>query len=321
MTELSPLSRRHFFFGCFAAATVACRHKPPLAQQQVSITRAGSYSADLVDIIKRILVEHRVAVSGKRIVLKPNLVEFSTKAPINTHPVFVASAMEAFRSLGAASVQIAEGPGHRRMTLDLASVAGYFDIVGKFEDHFTDLNLDDISRIGLPNSFSTLRELYLPNTVLGCDLLVSLPKMKTHHWAGATLSMKNLFGIVPGGVYGWPKNVLHWAGIHESIADLHALFPKQFCLVDAIEAMEGNGPILGTTKHAGVIVAGSHPPSVDATCCRIMKINPDKIGYLQLAAKQAGWTSKNVRQIAETVASVATEFQLLPDFEDLRLSA
>jgi uncharacterized protein (DUF362 family) len=142
--------------------------------------------------------------------------------------------------------------------------------------------------------------------------------MKTHHWAGATLSMKNLFGIVPGGVYGWPKNVLHWAGIHECITDLHALFPRQFCLVDGIEAMEGNGPILGTARNAGVLVAGSHPPSVDATCCRIMKIDPDKIGYLQLAAKQSGWASQNVRQIAENISSVATAFQLIPEFAGLR---
>ena len=73
-----------------------------------------------------------------------------------------------------------------------------------------------------PPDISRLRSLYLPHTVLGSDLLVSMPKMKTHHWAGATLSMKNLFGIVPGGVYGWPKNVLHWASIHQSIADLHS---------------------------------------------------------------------------------------------------
>ncbi len=88
--------------------------------------------------------------------------------------------------------------------------------------------------------------------------------------------MKNLFGLVPGAVYGWPKNVLHWAGIDECIADLHYLFPRQFCLVDGIEAMEGNGPILGTRISPGVIVAGAHPPSVDATCCRIMQIDPQK---------------------------------------------
>ena len=322
---MAGITRRHFFFGSFAAA-VACRRPVQQAMsrfpaQQVSILGAGTYSADLTSVIRRILIEHRVDVAGKRVVLKPNLVEFSSKAPINTHPVFVASVAAAFHSLDAAEVRIAEGPGHRRMTLDLASAAGYFETYPRFEQTFTDLNVDDVSRVELRQQFSTLKELYLPNTVLGCDLLVSVPKMKTHHWAGATLSMKNLFGVVPGAVYGWPKNVLHWAGINESIADLHYLFPKQFSIVDGIEGMEGNGPILGTPKHAGVIVAGSHPPSVDATCCQIMQIDPSKIGYLDLIHRRSGWDANCIRQIGERVASVSTPFALIPDFADLRLHA
>ena len=49
--------------------------------------------------------------------------------------------------------------------------------------------------------------------------------------------------------------------------------------------MEGNGPIQGTPKTAGVMVAGSDPVAVDATCCRIMRIDPSQIGYLRLAAE------------------------------------
>ena len=125
-----------------------------------------------------------------------------------------------FIAIGAASVRIAEGPGHRRNTLDLADAAGYFRIVPRFEEIFTDLNIDDVSQIHIPRQVSRMGKLYLPNTALRADLLVSIPKMKTHHWAAATLSMKNLFGTVPGALYGWPKNMLHWAGIDESIADL-----------------------------------------------------------------------------------------------------
>ena len=109
--------------------------------------------------------------------------------------------------------------------------------------------------------------------------------MKTHHWVGATLSMKNLFGVVPSGIYGWPKNVLHWVGIEESIVDLHAAFRHHFAIVDGIVGMEGNGPIQGTAKHVGVLVAGGDPVAVDATCCRIMGIDPMRIRYLQLAAR------------------------------------
>ena len=264
------MKRRHFFFGLFSLSSACTTVRVPSKTAQVSIVKAAHYGVELSGLIRRIIVEHKLAVAGKRIVLKPNLVEFSPYLPINTNPIFVAAAQEAFRSLGAASVTIAEGPGHRRATLDMAESAGFFNAIKGFEANFVDLNLDEVSRIDFVRPFSTLQSLYLPHTVLSADLLVSLPKMKTHHWAGATLSMKNLFGIVPGSIYGWPKNVLHWAGIDQAIADLHTTFPKQFCLVDGIEAMEGNGPIQGTAKHAGVVVGGADPASVDASCCHII---------------------------------------------------
>ncbi len=315
----SEVTRRKMLIAPLALGACS-RVRPPAPERLVSVARAANYSVDLTAIVRGILREQSIDVRGKRVLLKPNLVEFTSGAPVNTNPVFVASVYEAFLAAGAAQVRIAEGPGHRRITMDLAENAGFFDAVPRFEQKFTDLNLDDVSRVKLHNPFSTLTELYLPKTALACDLLVSLPKMKTHHWVGATLSMKNLFGLVPGAVYGWPKNVLHWAGIDESIADLHQLFPNQFCIVDGIDGMQGNGPILGAAKHAGVLVAGAHPPSVDATCCRIMGIDPAGIKYLNLTAQRTGWSQKDVRQIGELPQSVYTPFDLPPGFENLRLA-
>jgi uncharacterized protein (DUF362 family) len=317
------MQRRHFFYGLFSLSTACTKLRVSARTSQVSIVKAGSYRIELRDLMRRILIEHRVPVAGKRVVLKPNLVEFNPGQPINTNPLFVAAAVEVFRSLGAASVTVAEGPGHRRATLDMAESAGFFQAISGFENNFVDLNLDEVSRVNLARSpaepFSTLKSLYLPHTILAADLLVSLPKMKTHHWAGATLSMKNLFGIVPGAVYGWPKNILHWAGIDNVIADLHTVFPKQFCLVDGIEAMEGNGPIQGTAKHLGVVVAGSHPPSVDATCCHIMGIDPPKLKYLELAASRSEFNVWQPQQLGERITDVSSDFQLHPNLQHLRL--
>jgi len=285
----------------------------------VSILRQPAYDQTIYDSLRRLLAEHQVKIRGKRVVLKPNLVEFDSATTINTHPLLVHAALEAFRSLGAAEVRIAEGPGHRRITMDLADAAGYFRTIPSFENIFTDLNLDEITPLHLKRPISKLRRVYFPNTALRCDLLVSMPKMKTHHWVGATLSMKNLFGLLPGGVYGWPKNVLHWAGINESISDLYAAFPNTFAIVDGVEGMEGNGPIQGTPKHAGVLVAGDHLPSVDATCCRIMGIDPAKIGYLQMSAGISSLAESNIRQTGEAVSAVRTDFRLLPDFQSIRL--
>lgn len=307
--------------GLAGAALSACSRVKEAARfpvSHVSVVKAPAYSMAIYDQIYRLAVEHKLNVRGKRIVLKPNLVEFDANTAINTHPMVVHAAFEAFTKLGAAEVRIAEGPGHRRGTLDLADAAGYFTTVRNFEDSFTDLNTDAVAKRDIPNPTSKLKSLYLPHTVLDCDLLVSLPKMKTHHWAGATLSMKNLFGVVPGGVYGWPKNVLHWAGIAESIVDLHHLFPRQFAIVDGIVGMEGNGPIQGTPKAAGVLVAGSDVAAVDATCCRIMGIDPRKIPYLEIARGTENLGEGSFRQIGETIASVRTPFELLDVWKEIR---
>ena len=316
------LTRREWIAagGGAAALAAGCARPPAPRTAAVTIVRAPAYDQTLYDTVRRMLALHRLDVRGRHVTIKPNLVEFEPESTINTSPLVVHATLEGFRALGAASVRIAEGPGHRRNTLDLADAAGYFRLMPDFEDRFTDLNLDDVSLVPLPRPFSRLTRLYLPNTLLGAGLVVSLAKMKTHHWVGATLAMKNLFGSVPGGVYGWPKNVLHWAGIHESIADLHSVYRRQFAMVDGVVGMEGNGPIQGGAKPVGVLVAGRDPVAVDATCCRIMKIDPLRVAYLRMAAQSgAPLAEANIRQTGETVAGVATPFELIPEFRALRL--
>jgi uncharacterized protein (DUF362 family) len=307
--------------GAIAGAGCARKTLPEPEPSRVSIVRAPAYGQSLYETVRRVLGEHGVDVRGRRVVLKPNLVEFEPGSSINTHPLLVHAALEALRSMGAATVRIAEGPGHRRNTLDLAEAAGYFETIPRFEDLFVDLNVDQVTRVYPRRRLSGLDKLYLPDTALGADLLISMPKMKTHHWAGATLAMKNLFGVVPSGVYGWPKNVLHWAGIDESIADLHALFPRRFAIVDGIVGMEGNGPIQGTPKAAGLLVSGADAVAVDATCCRIMRIDPQAIGYLRLGAGGGGgqMAEERIRQMGESIAGVATPFALPPGLQGLRL--
>jgi len=314
------LQRRELLAGSAASLLLGCSGGSKVKRPAlVSITRATRYTDDLAGHIRSILAQHRLAIRGKRVLLKPNLVEFEGGTAINTDPRMVRAAYEAFQSAGAREVRIAEGPGHRRNTMELAEAAGYFDTFRRFEDIFRDLNLDEISLVRFANPASRLDSIYLPQTALSCDLIVSMPKMKTHHWVGVTLSMKNLFGLVPGAVYGWPKNVLHWAGIDECIADLHSAFPKHFCLVDGIVGMEGNGPIQGTSKPVGVIVAGSDMVAVDATCCRIMQIDPARIRYLQLARERGQTTAANVIQIGESIESVRTPFHLIHELEGIRL--
>jgi uncharacterized protein (DUF362 family) len=301
----------------FTGATPA-RKGPPLTAS-VSILRAKSYSDDLVSRILEGVKQCGLDVRGQRVLLKPNLVEFDPKTCINTDVSVVAAALEAFRSLGAADVTIGEGPGHRRDTYAIAEMTRYRGEIPKFDALFTDLNRDDVSPI---QGFADRGEIYLPNTALRADLIVSLAKMKTHHWAGATLSMKNFFGVVPGSVYGWPKNELHQVGIDESIVELNRIFRRTFAIVDGVVGMEGNGPIQGTPKPVGVLVMGSDLPAVDATCCRIMGIDPARVTYLRMASERSlgAIGEAHIEQRGETITSVHTPFELIDSFKDLRLS-
>ncbi|MDQ6666207.1 MAG: DUF362 domain-containing protein [Acidobacteriota bacterium] len=312
---------RRVFIPAAAAGLAGCSRSVlntgPRGQSRVAILRAASYSGDLVDSLLRGAALCGLDVTGKRVLLKPNLVEFDRGAPINTNVALVAAAVEAFERLGASDVSIGEGPGHRRDTTALTEQAGYRAGISGFDRRFTDLNRDDVSPI---RNLAELTEIYLPRTALRADLIVSLAKMKTHHWAGATLSMKNLFGLVPGAVYGWPKNKLHFIGIDTSVAELHRIFPRCFGIVDGIVGMDGNGPIQGTPRQSNVIVMGADMVALDSTCCRVMGIEPEKIEYLRLASTRGHIEEARIEQLGESIASARLDYRLLPEMAHLRLA-
>ncbi len=316
--EFLPLAGAGLLSGYAGFKGGSQRVQKPAGSSAVAVVKAPSYSIDLVSRILEGVRECGLDVRGLKVLLKPNLVEFDPATCINTNVAVIAAALEAFRSLGAAEVRIGEGPGHRRDTYALAEMARYRSDVPKFDSLFVDLNRDDVTPV---QGFADRGEIYLPNSALRADLVVSLAKMKTHHWAGATLSMKNYFGLVPGSVYGWPKNELHHVGIDRSIVELSRIFRRSFAIVDGVVGMEGNGPIQGSPKAVGVLVMGSDLPAVDATCCRIMGIDPERVEYLRMASDRLGIIEEaRIEQRGEAIRSVRTNFNLISQFQQIRLA-
>ena len=287
---------------------------------RVLIRRAADYQHELGTIILESLKEFQLPVRGKTVLLKPNLVGLDPLCIMNTHPAVIAATRESFLLLGAAEVFIGDGPAMDRDTESILESVKLKEFTGPLANVFRDLNLDDVARVPLPTRASRLKELYLPKTVLGVDFLVSLAKLKTHHWAGVTLSLKNMFGIVPGGCYGWPKNVLHWAGIDNSILDINAAARPDFAIIDGIVGMEGNGPIQGTPKPAGVLIFGDDPVAVDATACRVMGLKPEKVKYLARAGTLLGNLEvAKIQEIGERVETVRNSFSVLEKFCELTM--
>lgn len=323
------INRRDLLIGTAAVTAGASVSMPFLApryhgirrpgRSRVAILREENYSQRIGDTLLAGLQLFSLDVRGKSVLLKPNLVDYIAGGAINTDPLLIAGAAECFRRLGANQVVVAEGPGHQRDTQLVLSESGYASILRESGIPFMDLNRDELIQVDLRASYSGLKRLWLPRTVLQADFLVSMPKVKTHHWSGVTLSMKNLFGVVPGSRYGWPKNILHWNGIQQSILDICATVPVHFVIADAIMAMEGNGPLNGTPRPLRSIVLADDLVAADATCARLMGLEPDRIVHIHEASKFLGNScAKLIDQAGETARSPDVPFQVVPEFEFLR---
>lgn len=288
-------------------------------QANVTILKENSYQNSLEDTIRRGIVGYERVVQkirGGRVVLKPNLVDHYPNRPLNTHPAIIAATITALRQLGAQEVIVAEGPGHNRDTEMILEQSGLDKVLKSEKVRFVDLNLDDCTPVNIVSNYTGLSQLFFPHTVLGADLVISMPKLKTHHWAGVTLSLKNLFGVIPGIKYGWPKNFLHWHGISQSIADIASTISPGFSIVDGIIGMEGDGPLHGTAVDAGVIIMGNNLTAVDSTITRMMGFYPEQIEHLVLMLPYGGAINQaRIHQLGELLPSVQKNF-IPPPFQE-----
>ena len=219
-------------------------------------------------------------------------------------------------------VVVGEGPGHQRDTQLVLAESGFATHLRDRKIEFVDLNRDEVVEIGARSGYTAMKSLWLPRAVLDADLLVSMPKVKTHHWAGVTLSLKNMFGVIPGAVYGWPKNVLHWQGIERSILDICSTVRPHFVVADGIVAMEGNGPLHGTHRNLYTIVLADDPVAADFTCARLMGLVPERVYHLAQAARFLGnGDTGRIDLLASQLPRQIQPFGVLPQFRHMQVQA
>ncbi|MBL8830041.1 MAG: DUF362 domain-containing protein [Planctomycetaceae bacterium] len=251
-------------------------------------------------------------LKGKKVLLKPNMVEPTRLSPqMTTHPAVVLATAEVFRKWDC-TVSVGEAPGHVRDTEMALSESRLGDALDSAKLPFADLNYEEVGWRDNKLKVSPLPGLFFPRSVLEADLVVSMPKLKTHHWVGITASLKNMYGTLPGIKYGWPKNVLHHAGIPQTVIDINGALPPTVAVVDGITCMEGDGPILGSAKEMGIIGVGANLTALDATLARIMGLVPQRISYLILAEQKLGPLSDRlIQQRGERWQELVSPFQVM----------
>lgn len=282
---------------------------------RVALAACPTYDGDLVSILRRVLEQANAPdLKGKRVVLKPNLVDSVAQYPSYTHPSVVQAMIRLVRESGG-QVTVAEGPAFRRDAQGILESTGYAEMLAREQADFVDLNYDDLVAVPTRGGYTRMRTLLLPKTIHDADLIFSLPKLKTHHWSQVSLSVKNFFGIAAGIKYGWPKNTLHAQGITESIAELLDALPAQACaVIDGVLGMEGDGPLFGTGVPSGFIAAGTDLLAVDASCARLMGFEPERVDYMRFAA----WAGlgvidpSRIDMVGEAPEILRRRFQLPP---------
>ena len=251
-------------------------------QSLISAIKISENQTCIDNVVQKLYEPFRetVPLKGKVVFLKPNMVEIHPSRPIHTNPAIVEAMVKLCIKEGASIVRVGEGSGHRRNMEAVLADSGLGAILRNLGVEFVDLNTDEV--ISVPNlGFHTgFKNLYFSKKAYESQVLVSMPKLKTHHWATVTLSLKNLFGIASGQAYGWPKNELHFRGIDNSICDINSCRKADLVLVDALTGMEGDGPLYGEKVNPNALVMGSDPVAVDATCARWMGFDPAKISHI-----------------------------------------
>lgn len=158
-----------------------------------------------------------------------------------------------------------------------------------------------------------LKEYAIPKILLEADVVISVPKMKTHMMAGVTVSLKNIgIGAPTSTVYGQPKFGLPHQKLAEVIVDVCSIVGIDYTVVDAIWAMEGYGPMDGTPIAMDMVVAGKDPVAVDWVCTECMGLKGEMFGITRLAQEYGIGTYENIEVVGPPIATVMKHFEPVP---------
>ncbi len=244
---------------------------------------------------------------AKRVLIKPNVLRASEAGEgIVTHPAVLRAVVEKVESMGPASIVVGDNPGvmgyganeecFKRTGL-MEAAKGYYQNIGN-DSQEVDFNPDFIPIVGLSR------------IVLEADIIISLPKFKTHGLTVITGAIKNSYGFLPGA----QKARLHRAAasperFHEMLVDVFRLRVPDLFLVDAVVGMEGNGPVSPDLRNIGRILASDNGVALDAVIATMMGCEPGRLRFLQ-KAKEAGLGDYDLHTI-----EVIGELKPLPDFK------
>ncbi len=221
---------------------------------------------------------------GERILIKPNLLTAKpVEAAVTTHPSVVRAIIRLVKKAGGTPF-VGDSPAIGAPL----KVAEKCEILSLCEAEGVEfVGFDEAVEVGNPEGF-IFKRLEVARAVLEADGIINVPKLKTHAQMLITMGVKNIFGCVPG------KRKPQWhlsAGVDTAhfanmILDLYLYIRPRLTLIDAVVAMEGNGPASGDPRKVGFIAAGADALGVDALCAHILDVPAREVPILGAAMER-----------------------------------
>jgi uncharacterized protein (DUF362 family)/Pyruvate/2-oxoacid:ferredoxin oxidoreductase delta subunit len=244
---------------------------------------------------------------GKKVLIKPNVLRSSeAKEAIVTNPAVLRAVVEKVETMGPASIVVGDNPG----LFSYGSNEESFTRTGLMEaakGHYQNIG-NDSQKVAFNAEF--MSTVSISRAVLEADIIISLPKFKTHGLTVLTGAIKNSYGLLPGA----QKAMLHKAAgsperFHEVVVEVFRLRVPDLFIVDAVVGMEGNGPAAPDLRNIGLVLASDNAVAVDAVMATMMGCDPGRLRFLQ-KAKEAGLGDYDLKTI-----EVIGELKRLPDFK------
>jgi uncharacterized protein (DUF362 family)/Pyruvate/2-oxoacid:ferredoxin oxidoreductase delta subunit len=285
---------------------------------QVAIVRCDEYQQELVDTAVRCALDnigglYRFVKPGQRVLLKVNALTMKPpEAAVTTHPAFIKAVVREVQQAGGialvgdSSGGMAAGQAPTRQTFQVAGIARAAEEAGAELINF------DISGVCTVKAGGPVQTLHIAKPVLEADVVISLPKLKTHSAAVYTGAVKNMYGSIPG----HRKSDYHRMApklkdFAEVLVDILAAAKPALAIMDAIVGMEGNGPSAGNPRKIGLVLASSDCVALDAAASKIIGLEPLQIHTTSIAY-QRGLGVGDLAKIE--VLGEKLEDVLIPDF-------
>ncbi|MEM2936656.1 MAG: DUF362 domain-containing protein [Candidatus Bathyarchaeia archaeon] len=210
--------------------------------------------------------------------IKVNFISTKTyDTGVTTDPLVVEALINKAREVFT-EVFVVESDSNMTNADEACRVTGVQKVCNEAGVRFINLTREkDKVKLKVPDA-EALHEITVPRLITDC-VRISAAKLKTHSEVGATLGMKNMFGLLPEKF----KFRYHLKNISKVVVDINKVLSPHFTVIDGFYALEGPGPTSGTPVKMDLVIAGKDPVAVDATACRVMEIDPMEIYHIKRA--------------------------------------